>query len=398
MAQALANPDLISLAAGFVDTATLPIHPTQSAFQEIFADDVSARRALQYGSTLGDPELRADLLQRSLAPAGGTSDQRTIDQVLITSGSNQLLHLVSEVLFDPGDIVLCASPTYLVFLGTLANLGVRSVGVATDEQGLIPEAIEEQLRRFQSDGQLDRVKAIYAVPYFDNPRGVTMPAARTSAIIELVKRAPVRHRIFVIADEAYRELRYAGAEVPSALSLDDEGDTVILAGTFSKSYSPGIRLGWGVLPRNLVRPVSEVKGNIDFGSPNLNQVLMRQILRRGSFDRHVAHIRATYAEKLATMLAAADEHLAPLPTVKWTRPDGGLYLWVELAPEIDSGPSGVLLERAIEMGVLYVPGQYAYAQEGKPAARNTMRLSFGVCTTDQIRTGVAALAKAMRSL
>ena len=124
---------------------------------------------------------------------------------------------------------------------------------------------------------------------------------------------------------------------------------------------------------------------------------MRQILRRGLFERHVVRIRRTYAEKLAAMLAAADEYLAPLPGVRWTRPDGGLYVWVELAAAIDTGPEGKLLQRAIDHGVLYVPGQFAYAKEGVPAARNTMRLSFGVQTCEQIRAGIEGLAEAIRS-
>jgi 2-aminoadipate transaminase len=398
MAQALAKPELISLAAGFVDQETLPVEATRETFGELFADAAVARRCLQYGTTLGDPELRELLLARTFGSAETAGIRPDVEQVVVTSGSNQLLHLVAESLLDPGDIVLCASPTYLVFLGTLANLGARSVGVKSDELGMIPDGLEEQLQTLQRMGESDRVKAIYLVNYFDNPRGITMPAERISQVIAIAQRWSHTHRIHVIADEAYRELRYQGDDEASALLLDEEGETVIVAGTFSKSFSPGIRVGWGILPRHLVKPVCDQKGNIDFGSPNLNQQLMRRVLERGIFELHVDRIRNQYTEKLSAMLDAAEEFLGPLEGVRWTRPDGGLYIWAELPEEIDTGPDGELFQKSVDQGVLYVPGQYAFAAEGSPVQRNTMRLSFGVQTCQRIHDGMAALSRAVGSL
>jgi len=400
MARALANPRLISLAAGFVDQQSLPTEATDRALAGLFQDPDAAQAALQYGTTPGFPQLRERVLERALSADGSDSiaPPPTVDQVVVTAGSNQLLHLVVESLLDPGDIVLCAAPTYLVFLGTLANVGARSYGVATDQHGVIPEALEESLRSMDAAGELARVKAIYLVPYFDNPCGVTMPVERLARIIEIAKDWSFENRIHVIADEAYRELRYSGEDVPSARSLDAEGDTVVVAGTFSKSYSPGIRVGWGILPRGLVDPVCNQKGNFDFGSPNFSQHLMHRVMRDGLFDTHVQTIRASYRAKLQAMLEAADEFLAPIEGVRWIKPRGGLYVWVQLPRQIDTGLNGDLFDLCIRHGVLYVPGQYCYPCEGEPAHCNTLRLSFGVQTCDKIREGVHALSRAIRAL
>ncbi len=394
MARALSEPNLISLAAGFVDQQTLPAELTRQAFDAVFANPDAARVALQYGTTPGLPELRQMLLDRFLAENACCHDL-TIDNVVITAGSNQLLHLVCESLLDPGDIVLCAAPTYLVFLGTLNNLGARSVGIAIDRFGMVPEALEARLQQLQQQGELERVKAIYLVPYADNPCGITMPLERRAKIVAIAKRWSRRHRIHVIADSAYRELHYQGEKVPSMLTVDEEGDTVVVAGTFSKSFAPGLRIGWGILPRHLVGPVCNQKGNIDFGSPNLNQHLMARILELGLFDSHLHTIRAGYQQKMLAMLAALENQFGRRSEVRWIEPKGGLYVWVELPDGIATGPGGRLFDLALQEGVLYVPGQYCYPSAGEPVRENTLRLSFGVQTPANIAAGIRALARAI---
>ncbi len=395
MATALANPQLISLAAGFVDQQTLPVEATQRAVEALTREPERGRRALQYGITPGYAPLRERLIEQLELPAGVAPP--SVQQVVITAGSNQLLHLVCESLLDPGDIVLCAAPTYLVFLGTLGNLGCRSYGVTTDRQGMIPEALVDALERLEHEGELPRVKAIYLVPYFDNPQGVSMPRERREAVVEIAKKWSRRHHhIHVIEDAAYRLLRYQGDDIPSMWTADEEHDTVIVAGTFSKTFSPGLRVGWGVLPPHLVTPVCNQKGNIDFGSPNFNQFIMAEVLDQGLFLPHVEYLREAYRTKLECMLAAAEREFATLPGVEWVRPEGGLYVWVTLPDEIATGPGGALQEIAMEEGVLYVPGQYCFPLEGEPAQANTMRLSFGVPTCENIEKGMALLARAIR--
>jgi 2-aminoadipate transaminase len=439
MARALGQPNLVSLAVGFVDHETLPVEATRRAMERIWADAPLARAALQYGTTPGHRPLCEALLDRMLAADRRSAAEMnlSIDDLVLMPGSNQLLFLLGDILLDPGDIVICAAPTYYVYLGALMNLGARAIGVESDAEGVIPEAIETQLARLHAAGELDRVKAIYLTSYYDNPRAVTIPAGRRARLVEIAKRWSRRHsprryserseessalrnsgkilrcaqndtccaqndtcgrQIYLIEDAAYRELRYQGDDLPSMRSFDAEGDTVIYAGTFSKSYSPGIRVGWAVLPAALRAPVLAEKGNIDFGSPHFNQVLMAEVLRSGLFDQHVRELRVQYRAKTDAILAAAEEYLRPIGGVDWVRPGGGLYLWVTLPEGIDAGMEGPLFDRAVAEGVLYVPGQYCYPPEGQPAARNTLRLSFGVASPDRLRHGVAALARAIRQV
>jgi len=394
MAYALQNPELISLAVGLVDQDTLPTSAAAAAWDSLFQNPHTAGAALQYGTTPGHPPLRELLLERT-RQADPQGPPISLDQIVVTAGSNQLLHLVSESLLDPGDIVLCAAPSYFVYLGLLAGLGARAVGVASDGAGLVPAALEETLARCEREGELARVKAIYLVPYFDNPAGTTMPAQRRAAVVEMAKRWSKYGRIHVISDEAYRELRYAGEDIPSPRVWDEEGDTVIVTGSFSKSFSPGIRVGWGILPRQLIGPVNEQKGNADFGSPNLNQHLMTHVLKLGLLEPHLARIRSGYREKLTAMLAAADTHLERLPGVEWHRPAGGLYVWVRLPSGMDAGMHRPLFDAAGREGVLYVPGEYCYPAAGQPVQRNSLRLSFGVQSCAKIREGVEKLARAV---
>lgn len=397
MSQALASPHLISLAAGFVDPVTLPAEVTRAAMDSILSDIGEARSALQYGTTAGYQPLREAILDFT-HEADGQRAQDTglsVDQVIVTAGSNQMLHLISESLFDPGDIVLCAAPSYFVYMGILANLGVRSIGVASDSDGMIPDAIEEELAALDEKGELPLVKAIYCTSYFDNPCSVNLSAERRVELVEIAKRWSRSGPIRIIEDCAYRALRYEGEDIPSIRAFDETGETVITTGTFSKCYAPGLRVGWGVLPKNLVAPVCDQKGNLDFGSPNLAQHVMLRVLEMGQFESHIQQLRSAYKKKLNAMLSAADEFLGNLNGISWIRPKGGLYVWLTLPEQIDTGPRGTLFGRANEAGVLYVPGQYCYAKEG-PCQHNTIRLSFGVQPADKIRLGMEKLAGAIQ--
>jgi 2-aminoadipate transaminase len=342
--------------------------------------------------------LREAILDRLLKSDSNGGATPALDQVLLTAGSNELLHVIGDTLLDPGDLVLTAAPSYFVFLGMLGNLGARCVGVASDEHGLVPESLDETFQHLKSSGELARVKAVYVTSYFDNPTSVTVGADRRPQIVEIVKRYSAVGPIYILEDTAYRELRYAGDDVPSLRAFDEKGDMVVSTGTFSKAFSPGIRVGWGVLPRALIDPVLAAKGNIDFGSPNFNQHVMAKVLELGLYEPHVEKLRSTYRVKLAAMLAAADEHLAPIDGLRYERPQGGLYVWLELPEQIDTGSNGELFQRALAAGVIYVPGRYCYPSEGEKPRDNTIRLSFGVQSPENIKRGVAALAKAVRGV
>lgn len=399
MHQALAHPHLISLAAGFVDQQSLPVEETRQALATLLAEPLEARSALQYGTTPGFAPLRERVLADLLAADGQTAAETGLaaDRVVLSAGSNELLHLITDTLCDPGDIVLCTSPTYFVYSGILKNLGVHSFGVASDDEGLIPDALDGALARLRDEGRLPLVKALYLVSYFDNPRGTTLSAARRPEIVELMRRRSreAGRTIHIIDDMAYRELRYTADDLPSLRRYDEAGELVVSTQTFSKSFSPGIRVGYGVLPKPLAAAVCDQKGNINFGSANLNQHLMAKVLESGLWRPHVERLRAAYRPKLAAMLSAADKHFGSLPGVRWVRPRGGLYVWVELPPEIDAGPGGKLFELAVAEGVLYVPGEFCFPAEGDAVRRNTMRLSFGVQSCERIEHGMAALARAI---
>ncbi len=396
MAKTLAHPDLISLAAGFVDKTGLPVDTTLAAVTALLSDSDRARAALQYGTTTGYAPLRQAILDRLLTADGQTAEQAglSLDQVVITSGSNQLLHHVGEVLLDPGDIVLCAAPSYFVFLGIIDSLGATTVGVEADEQGLIPEALEAALLDLEKRGQAERVKAIYVTSYFDNPAGVSVASQRRPALVEIAKR----HQVYLIEDVAYREMRYHGEDLPSLRSYDTDGDTVIQAGTFSKSFSPGIRIGWGILPSELAGPVVAQKGHFDFGSANFNQTLMAEVFSQNAFDTHVERLRDCYRKKMSAALGAVDEFLRPIDGVESVPPKGGLYVWLRLPESIDTGLNGPLFDRAVEEGMLYVPGEVCYPRAGVPVGKNTIRLSFGIQSCESIRDGVEALARAIRCI
>jgi 2-aminoadipate transaminase len=401
MNAALSRPELISLAAGFVDQASLPVDATRSAALAVLAEGDQARVALQYGTTAGDATLRQQVLQRVLAqdaadpqlPAAGQPP--SVDQVVLTAGSNQLLYLLADALLDPGDIVLCDAPTYFVFLGIIRMLGARAIGIPCDESGMSMTALEAQLQACAQRGELERVKAIYVMSYFDNPRSVSLPRERRGALLALAKRYGRTQPICIIEDAAYRELRFAGNDVASVRAHDDHGDCVVYAGTFSKSFAPGVRVGFGILPVRLAQAVLDLKGNLDFGSPHLNQRVVSEVLRLELYDPHVALLREVYARKLAVMLQALDAHLGKTGLARYNRPQGGLYVWLELLSGIDSGVGAGLFERALEEGMLYVPGGYCFP-EATAATRSYMRLSFGVQSESRIVEGVEKLARAIR--
>ncbi len=294
--------------------------------------------------------------------------------------------------------MFCATPTYFVFLGVLGNLGARAWGIASDADGIIPEAVDEQLRYFERRGELERVKAIYVTTYFDNPTSVTLSPRAGGAGRAGRGAGRGASKIYLVEDAAYRPLRYAGDDLPSLRSFDTTGETVIAAETFSKSFSPGIRVGWGILPPALVEPVTSLKGNFDFGSAHFNQRLMAAVLDLGLLDEHVARLVSGYQRKLSAMLSAADAFLSDIPGAHWHHPAGGLYVWLVLPEEVAATYGGPLWQAAVGQHVIYVPGEYCFAGEGEPVLPHSMRLSFGVQPPDKIHEGIEALSRAIRQV
>lgn len=401
MQQGLVNREVISLAAGFVDEQTLPVSLVQTAIEKIFSEADSGRKALQYGSTGGNVELQQLLLTHHARLENCDVSDLGVnqDQVVVTAGSQQLLNHVAEVTLDSGDICLVAAPTYFVFLGTLNGVGARTIAVESDENGMKMDALEATLNELEAAGDLPRVKLIYLVSSFENPSGVTLAEDRRRDVVDIARRFSKTHRILILEDAAYRELRYDGDDLPSIWSFDGSREHVILAQTFSKSFSPGIRVAYGLVPHDLVLPIHDVKGNFDFGSPNLSQQIVAEVLRDGSYETHVESLCRSYSVKRNAMLSAADNYFSDLPGVSWLKPEGGLYVWMTLPESIPTGYDSPLFEQASRKdGVMYVPGEIAYPVNSPLTRTCQMRLSFGVETPETIDVGMRRLAAAIRTV
>lgn len=397
MTKALANPDLISLAAGFVDYETLPVEEMRQVTAELLADEGAARAALQYGTTKGLPSLRERLARRLAEMDGHTpgSHGYDADNIVLGTGSQQLLYLLAEVLLDPRDIVILGHPSYFVFMDALRASGVSCRSVPLDEDGMQAELLCELLEHLRAQGELDRVKMIYLVSYFQNPTGISLSAGRRREIFDLVRRFSRTHCIHVIEDAAYRELHYDGDDVPSLRALDEDGRTVVHLGTFSKPFAPGLRTGYGLFPPELASQVEHLKGAHDFGSANFAQHLFDRILAGGLYDRHAAHLRESYRKRRDVMVDVLDAEM-PEGVVR-THPHGGLYVWLTLPGEMDSSPGSELMATALEKGVLYVPGEFSFATGPNCVIpRNCIRLTFSVGTLERIAEGTRRLAEAVK--
>jgi 2-aminoadipate transaminase len=268
-----------------------------------------------------------------------------------------------------------------------------------DEEGMNTDALAELLARLERTGELDRLRMIYVVDYFQNPTGLTLSLRRRRHLLELARRYSRRQRFFILEDAAYRELRYDGADLPSLKSFDTTNEHVILAMTFSKPCAPGLKTGYGLLPRGLAEPLLRLKGNHDFGSSNLTQHLIDRLLETGAYDLHVAELCAVYRRKRDTLLAALAEEFRDDRSVRWTHPHGGLYVWLTFPAEVDTGPDGALMKAALAEGVLYVPGQFCYVNGANgPVPTWEARLSFGVAPPEQLREAVRRLARAVKEM
>ncbi|MGB0766954.1 MAG: PLP-dependent aminotransferase family protein [Phycisphaeraceae bacterium] len=398
---ALDDPALISLAAGLVDFETLPAQAVEPIVREILADASSAKSALQYGTTEGFAGFRAQLYEHLCSLDGAAADAYpgSADDVVVTTGSQQLLNILAEVLLDADDIVIAGWPSYFVYTSTLTAYGATVRSVDLDEHGMVPDKLDRLLAGLSAAGQLHRVKMLYVVSYHQNPTGITLSIDRRRQLIDIVKRYSqiAGHRIVLVEDAAYRELTYRGDAPPSIKSMDADNEYVALCQTFSKPFAPGLKTGYGLMPSDLVEAVKLSKGGRDFGSSNFNMHILSRAMASGAFARHVEVLRRAYATKIRATLDALDEHFAGVEGVSWTHPTGGLYVWLTLPESVDTSRPGPLFGHAIKQGVLFVPGAYCYPNDPtrKPPC-HTIRLAVGVPGPEQIREGIGRLAAAVR--
>ena len=398
MQQGVQNPDVLSLAAGLVDPATLPVAEVGQSVEELLRGEELARTALQYGTTAGADRLRRHLIEHLARLENCAVGELGIDvdQLILTTGSQQFLSLITEVLVDPGDIVFVAAPTYFAYLGVLNGVGAKAIPIPADGEGMRIDLLDAALEQVAAAGDLPRVKMIYVVSWFENPTGVCLSAGRRQKLVEVARRWSREHRIVVLEDAAYRELNYSGPEIPSVFSFDRTHESVVLTQTFSKSFSPGLRVGFSIVPKELVGPICDRKGNEDFGSANFNQHLLATMFEKNVYAEHVQVLRKAYTAKRDAMLAAAERYFGALPGVEWIRPNGGLYVWMTLPPKIKTGLDSDLFARAVKSEkVMYVPGEFCYAGPLDSRPQNQMRLSFGVLAPAAIDEGMRRIARAV---
>lgn len=422
MHAALSRPKLISLAAGFTDNASLPVAEARAALNQVLRSPKTGQPALQYGITAGDTTLRqltaehlhnldtqasqsfssSSLVLEPKARTRTKDDDEKVysfERLLITSGSQQLLYMTTETLCDEGDIVLVEDPTYFVYLSILQSRGLRARAVRLERNGLDLAHLESVLQSLKRTGELWRIKMIYLVSYFQNPTGVTTSFEKKYGILKLLKKfeRDAGHPIYLLEDAAYRGLRFAGNDVPSALAAPGAADRVIYAGTFTKPFATGARVGYGVLPEPVFTAVKHIKGNHDFGTANLLQQLFVRALASGLYGRQVARLQKRYAHKARVMKLAIKKHFPP--AVEWWEPEGGLYFWARLPHGLSSGVKSKVFSTALKNDVLYVPGEICYADDAARRKPNhEMRISFGSASEDNIRKGIARLGKVLRKI
>jgi len=393
----LDHPKIVSLAAGFTDNASLPLTETAEVLHDLLQSR-AGRPALQYGTTAGDPLLRK-LTAARVQSADSHRDARIHDpaRTLITGGSQQLLYMTTEALCDPGDIVLIEDPTYFVFLGITQSHGLRTRGVRMEQDGIDLAHLEKILTGLKRSGELKHLKMLYIVSYFQNPTGRTTSFAKKRAALELLKtfERGAGHPIYLLEDAAYRELRFTGNDEPSALATAFP-DRVLYAGTYSKPFASGARVGFGILPAEVFQAVVRIKGNHDFGTSNLLQQLLAHALDSGAYEKHLPVLRARYAAKSAKMTNAIREHFPS--EVQWAEPAGGLYVWAQAPRRNRTGIKSKIFQAALNCGVLYVPGELCYGDD--PARRKPnhgMRLSFGGARDADIPLGIMRLGRVLRT-
>ena len=365
-------PGVLSMTGGFPNPATFPSGEVGEIAARLVREDAGV--ALQYAPGAGIASVREYLRERQ-AEQQGLCPQP--DELMVTSGGMECIALMCQALLDPGDTVAVEAPTYLGALIAFNAAEAHVASVPMDEDGLQVDALEHDLQAGR------RPKFLYTIPDHQNPTGRTLPLERRRALVELCRR----HGVPILEDVAYRELTFEGSPPPSLWSLAP--DVVLQAGTFSKTFFPGVRLGWAAGPAALVAELTAAKLNTDQCAGGLGQRMVETYGRAGGFERHLPAARALYASHWAALSAALSSHMPE--AVAWTEPTGGFMTWLTLPDEIDTL---ALRPAALEAGVAYVPGAPFHAGD---TGRNTLRLSFSHLGETELETAVERLAPVLRA-
>jgi len=367
------RPEVVSLAGGMPFVAALPPDLVINAMGRVMREQ--GPTALQYGSGQGVPILREQILE-VMALEGIRAHA---DDVVVTTGSQHALELVSKLFLDPGDVVLSEGPSYVTAMVIFKSYQAEVDHVPMDEHGLIPEALREHIASVRAAGK--RIKFLYTIPNFHNPAGVTLSWARRVEILEICRR----NDILVLEDNPYG-LLYFDQPAPDAMrSLEQDG--VVYLGTFSKTLAPGFRVGWALAPHAIREKLVLANEAAVLSPSSFSQLVISEYLSSADWKGQINTFRGVYHERKNALLSALDEYL---PELTWTNPNGGFYVWVTLPDRLDSK---AMLPRAVKELVAYTPGT-AFFADGD--GRQNMRLSFCYPTPEHIRIGIRRLATVIR--
>lgn len=369
------KPEIISFAGGLPAPEFFPREEMAAAFSEAILED--GRASLQYSTTEGHAPLRQWIAER-MAKRG---IQCSPDQVLVTSGSQQGLDLVAKALIDSGDKVIVERPTYLAALQVFSLFEAQFISVDSDDDGMDTNDLERQLKRHPD------TKLIYTIPNFQNPSGTTLAADRRRRMIELAQQYGVR----IAEDDPYGELRYRGSAIPPVKAFDATGSESLVTylSSFSKTITPGLRVAWLITEPRLYSKLVMAKQASDLHASTVSQFAIQKYLAQGHYDTHVSRLCEVYGRRCQVMLDSLATHFPS--DVRWTRPEGGMFLWAELSKDDDTAK---MLQAAISAKVAFVPGAPFFADD-RPS--NFMRLNFSNQTPERIEQGIKTLADVINS-
>lgn len=364
------RPEVVSLAGGMPNLTALPIDEISKVFADVIQND--GQVALQYGSGQGHPVLREQIT--SIMALEGIAAHP--DDVIVTTGSQQALDLIARIFIDPGDVILAEAPSYVGALGTFRQYQAQIVHIAMDDEGLIPESVRQAISAVHASGR--KIKFLYTIPNFHNPAGVTLSLTRRHEIIEIARA----NNILIIEDNPYGLLGFD--EEPYRAMRADDQENVIYLGSFSKTFAPGLRVGWAVAPHAVREKMVMASESTILCPSNFAQMAISRYFATQPWLDQIKNFRELYRERRDAMLEALDEHFPDSAT--WTKPRGGFYVWATLPEGIDTK---AMLPRAITARVAYVPGTAFYADG---FGTRSMRLSYCYPTPERIKEGIHRLA------
>mgnify|MGYP000855221337 FL=1 len=371
------RPELISFAGGLPSPESFPVEQLKDITVEVL--DTDSAKALQYSETEGDKRLREILVERYRMDGINVN----INNLIITTASQQALDLIPKLFVNPGDKVICGLPSYLGGIAAFAVYGADLIGIDLDEKGMRSDLLEKTLEELKQKGE--KPKFIYVIPDFQNPTGISMPEERRKEIIAIAKK----YDILIIEDSPYREVRFSGTPQRTMYELDGTGQVVLL-GTMSKIFVPGFRIGWVLAHEEIIDKIVVAKQNTDLCTSSFVQKIAAKYFEKGYFDKNLATINSNYKVKRDTMVAAFHKYMPK--GVKWTEPEGGLFLFVTLPDYMDAEE---LFKVAIEENVAFVPGTVFYCDG---SGKNTLRINFSFMSKEMNEEGVKRLANAIKKL